>query len=161
MENCKANHILDISSHRRCFVRKDVLTNFANSQENTYVRVSLYQGIKPAPLLKRDSSASVFLGILQNFVNRVSDYYVKSIYIKVFLWKIVLWMLVPSKEELAKILKTANSFEVTYYKCGAGLQPGTSPVVSFSRIFSIHFVSSKIRPPVLYSYKLTTFNSNW
>ena len=85
MENCKANHILDRSSHRRCPVRKYILRNFANSQENTYVRVSLYQGIKLAPLLKRDSSASVFLGILQNFVNRVSDYYVKSIYIKVFL----------------------------------------------------------------------------
>ena len=31
--------------------------------------------------------------------------------------------------ELAKILKIANSFENIYYKCGAGLQPGTSPVV--------------------------------
>ena len=28
MENCKANHILDRSSHRRCSVRKDVLWNF-------------------------------------------------------------------------------------------------------------------------------------
>ena len=40
--------------------------------------------------------------------------------------------------QLAKKLKTTNSFENTYYKCGAGLQPGTSPVVSFSKIFSIH-----------------------
>ena len=38
--------------------------------------------------------------------------------------------------ELAKTL--AYSFENTYYKCGAGLQTGTSPVVSFSRIFSLH-----------------------
>ena len=29
MENCKANHILDRSSHRRCSVRKDVLRNIA------------------------------------------------------------------------------------------------------------------------------------
>ena len=29
MENCKANHILDKSSHRRCSVRKDVLRNLA------------------------------------------------------------------------------------------------------------------------------------
>ena len=29
VENCKANHILDRNSHRRCSVRKDVLRNFA------------------------------------------------------------------------------------------------------------------------------------
>ena len=38
--------------------------------------------------------------------------------------------------ELAKILTAlADLFENTYYKCGAGLQPGTSPAVSFSGIF--------------------------
>ena len=31
----------------------------------------------------------------------------------------------------------ANLFENTYSRCGAGLQPGNSPVVSFTRIFSI------------------------
>ena len=87
-------------------------------------------------------------------VNRVSDYHTKSIYIKVFLWIIVLRMLVPSK--ILRICKnTWNSKLVrkynTYYKWGAGLQPGTSPIVSFSRIFSIHFVSSKVRPPILFS----------
>ena len=46
-------------------------------------------------------------------------------------------MLMPQKYfEVAKI--QACSFENTYYKCGAGLQPGTSPVISFSRIFSLH-----------------------
>ena len=29
MKNCKANHILERSSHRRCSVREDVLRNFA------------------------------------------------------------------------------------------------------------------------------------
>ena len=38
-----------------------------NSQENTYVMVSLCQGLKPTPLLKRDSGTVVFLGILRNF----------------------------------------------------------------------------------------------
>ena len=31
---------LDRSSHQRCYVRKGVLRNFANSQENTGARVS-------------------------------------------------------------------------------------------------------------------------
>ena len=31
----------------------------------------------------------------------------------------------------------ANLFENTYSRCGAGLETGTSPVVSFSKIFSI------------------------
>ena len=62
-------------------------------------------------------------------------------------------MSVPSKIlKISKTLKTVNSFENTYYKCGAGHQLGTSPIVSFSRIFSIDLVSSKIRPPVLFSY---------
>ena len=60
--------------------------------------------------------------------NRVSDPYVRNVYVKVFLSIAVLWMLVPSK--------ITNSFENTYSTCGAGLQHGTSPVVSFSRIFS-------------------------
>ena len=41
-------------------------------------------------------------------------------------------MLVPSK-----IIKTANLFENIYGRCGAGLQPGASPIVSFPKIFSI------------------------
>ena len=41
-------------------------------------------------------------------------------------------MLVPSK-----IIKTANLFKNIYGRCGAGLQPGASPIVSFSKIFSI------------------------
>ena len=43
-------------------------------------------------------------------------------------------MLVPSK---MLYWKSANLFKNTYSKCGVGLQPGTSPVVSFSKIFSI------------------------
>ena len=117
--------------------------------------------------------------------NRVRDYYAKSIYIKVLQWIIVLWMIESHQKylELAKTLKIANSFENTYYKCGAGLQPRTSSVVSFSRdlfytlgtpsfrttweCYSIFFffffwlqcvknflsfVSSKIKPLVLFSY---------
>ena len=61
MDNCKANHILDRSSHRNCSVRNDVLRNFANSQENTYVGVSLCQGLKTSTLLKRGSDTGAFL----------------------------------------------------------------------------------------------------
>ena len=60
-----------------------------------------------------------------------------------------------------QILKTTNSFENTCYNGGAGLQPGTSPVVSFSRIFSIHFFTYKIRPPVLFSYKIRQQKQLW
>ena len=35
-----------ISSHRRCFVRKGVLRNLQNSQENTCARVSLAAGLR-------------------------------------------------------------------------------------------------------------------
>ena len=87
-------------------------------------------------------------------------------------------MLVPSK-----ISHQNNKFvRNTYNKCRAGFQHGTSPVVSFSRIFSKYleapenacysffwlqcvkleytlFVSSKIRRPALFSCKLITFNS--
>ena len=56
MENCKANHILQKSSHRRCSVRKDVLRNFAK-----FTGKHLCQGLKPATLLKRDSGTGVFL----------------------------------------------------------------------------------------------------
>ena len=142
MENCKANHILDRNSHRRCSIRKDVHRNFAKfTGKNTYVRVSLCQAcnfikkrlwhrcftVNFAKCLRTPFLQNTSGQLLLFRVNRVSDYYAKSIYIKVFQW---------------------------------GLQPGTSPVVSFSRIFSIHFLSSKIRPPVLFSYNLT-FNSNW
>ena len=45
----------------------------------------------------------------------------------------VLWMLGPSK----CFTETANLFENTYSRCGAGIHPGSSPVVAISRIFSI------------------------
>ena len=43
-------------------------------------------------------------------------------------------MLGPSKYIIETL---ANLFENTYSRCGAGIHPGSSPVVSFSRIFSI------------------------
>ena len=64
--------------------------------------------------------------------NRVSDHYARNFYVKVFLQIAVLWMLCHQKY----FIKTTNSFENTYSKCGAGLQHGISPIVSFSRIFS-------------------------
>ena len=64
--------------------------------------------------------------------NRVSDHYARNLYIKIFLQVANLWMSVP-----LKILHQNNKIvRNTYNKCGAGLQHGTSPVVSFSRIFS-------------------------
>ena len=43
-------------------------------------------------------------------------------------------MLVPSK---MIYWNTSKFIRKHYSRCGAGLQPGTSPVVSFSKIFSI------------------------
>ena len=46
MENCKANHVLDRSSHQRCYVRKDVIRNYAKfagkhlRQSNNYTPVN-------------------------------------------------------------------------------------------------------------------------
>ena len=53
MENCKPNHILDRSSHRRCSV-KDVLRNFAVN-------------LQAATLWIIDSGTGVVLWILRNF----------------------------------------------------------------------------------------------
>ena len=84
MDNCKANHILDRSSHRRCSAGKDVSEN---SQENTYVRVSLYQGLwhKCFPVNFAKFLITPFLqntsGRLLLFrVNRLCDYYAKHLY---------------------------------------------------------------------------------
>ena len=42
------------------------------------------------------------------------------------------------------LIKTKNSFENTYNNCGTGLQHGTSPVVSFSRIFAKYWEHLRI-----------------
>ena len=114
MENCKANHILDRSSHRRCSVRKDVLRNFAKFTGKHLCQGLLMSGPKACSFIKKrlwhrcfPVNFAKFLRtpFLQNTsgrlllfrVNRVSDYYAKSFYINVLLWIIVLWMLVPSK----------------------------------------------------------------
>ena len=113
MENCKANHILDRSSHRRCSVRKDVLRNFAKFTGKHLCQGLFMSGPKACNFIKKYTLAQVFSCEFFEFlrtpfwqntkqldlfrVNRVSDYYAKSIYIKVFPWIIVLWMLVPSK----------------------------------------------------------------
>ena len=114
MENCKANHILDRSSHRRCSVRKDVLRNFAKFTGKHLCQGLFMSGPKACIFIKKRLWHRCFPANFTNFlrtpflqnasgrlllfgVNRVSDYYGKSIYIKVFLWIIVLWMLVPSK----------------------------------------------------------------
>ena len=58
------------SSHRGCSVRKGVLRNLQNSQENTCARVSFLiklQGWYLQLYLKRDSGLGVFLWNLQNF----------------------------------------------------------------------------------------------
>ena len=53
--------------------------------------------IKFAKFLRKPFLQNTSGRLLLFRVNRVSDYYAKSIYIKVFPWTIVLWMLVPSK----------------------------------------------------------------
>ena len=59
MENCKANHILDRSSHRRCSVGKDVSEKkFRKIHRKTHMSGYLYI---------RASGTSVFLWILRNF----------------------------------------------------------------------------------------------
>ena len=46
MQNCKANHILDRSSHRRCSVRKDVLRNFAKfTEKHLCHKQHVYKGL--------------------------------------------------------------------------------------------------------------------
>ena len=114
MENCQANHTLDRSGHRRCSVRKDVLINFAKFTGKHLCQGLFMSGAKACNFIKQrlwhrsfpvNFAKVLRTPFLQNTsgqlllcrLNRVSDYYAKSIYIKVFLWIIVLWMLVPSK----------------------------------------------------------------
>ena len=108
MENCKANHILDRSSHRMCSVRKGVLRNFAKvtgkylcqSPFFNFIKKRLWHRCLPVNFAKYSRTSflqntSRRLPLLR--VNSVSDHYARSFYIKVFLWIIVLWTLVPSK----------------------------------------------------------------
>ena len=55
------------------FCKKGVLKNFSNSQENTCAEVSFNKiaSLRPAALLKRDSSEGVFPWILQDFLERL------------------------------------------------------------------------------------------
>ena len=111
MENCKANHILDRSSHRRCSVRKDVLRNFAKltgkhlcqglfmsgPKAGIFIKNRLWHRcfpVKFAKFLRTTFSQNTSGRLLLFRVNRVSDFYAKIIYIKVVQWIIVLWMLV-------------------------------------------------------------------
>ena len=65
---------LSRSSHRRCFVRKVVLRNFAKFT-GKHLRQSLFfnkvAGLWPTTLFKKDSGTDVFLWILQNFKEHV------------------------------------------------------------------------------------------
>ena len=114
MEICKANHILDRSSDTRYSVRKDVLRNLAKFTGKHLWQGLFMPGLNACNFIKKRPWHRCFrvnfakflrTPFLQNIsgrlhlfrINRVSDYYAKSIYIKVFLWIIVLWMLVPSK----------------------------------------------------------------
>ena len=91
MENCKANHILDRSSHRRCSVRKDVLRNFAKVIEKHLCQGLFMSGPKTCTIIKKRLWHRCFPGNLAKFlrtpflqntsgrlllfrVNRVSDY---------------------------------------------------------------------------------------
>ena len=51
-----------ISRHRRCYVTKDVLGNFAKIR-----RKHLCQSLLKKDLLKRDCGTGAFLGVFQNF----------------------------------------------------------------------------------------------
>ena len=54
---------------RRCSVKKSVLKNFQNSQENNCVRTSFHKSCKPRPatLLNNSSGIGVFLWISRKF----------------------------------------------------------------------------------------------
>ena len=113
MENCKANHILDRSGHRRCSVRKCVLRNFKRFTGKHLCQSLFLIKLQAAKFSRTSFLKNTFRRQHLFRVNMVSDYYARRIYIKVFLWIIVLWILVPSKYlELAKILKRlANLFK--------------------------------------------------
>ena len=83
--------------------------------------------------------------------SRVSYHYARNIYIKVFLYIVVLWMLGPSK----CFIETTNLFENTYRRCDPGIHPGSSPVVSISRIFSIRNTYFQEHLNVLFLFFLT------
>ena len=115
MINCKANHILDRSSHRRCSVRKDVLSqNFTKFTGKHLCQGLFMSGPEACNFIKNRLWYMCFCVSFLNFLRTpfsqktsarlhlfrviwVSDYYAKSIYIKVYLRIIVLKMLVPSK----------------------------------------------------------------
>ena len=97
IENCKANHILDRSSHRRCFVRKGVLRNLAKFTGKHLCQGLLMSGPKACNFIKKRLWHRCFpvnfvkflrIPFLQKTpgqlllfrVNRVNDYYAKSIY---------------------------------------------------------------------------------
>ena len=64
--------------------------------------------------------------------NRVSYYYARNIYRSFYKQ-----LLRRCQCDQKCFIETANLFENTHSRCSAGLQPGTSPVVSLSKIFSI------------------------
>ena len=138
-----------------------------NSQENTYVRVPLCQGLKHATLLKRDFGTGVFLWTCEIFkntsgrlllfrVNRLSDYYAKSIYIKVFLWIIVLWILVPSK--ILRISKFVRKY-LLQVRCRSSARNFTRSFILQDLFYTFFFFKNKT--PCSFFLKLITFNSNW
>ena len=60
MENCKANHILDRSSHRRCSLRKYVLRNFAKFTGKHLCQGLFISGPKACNFIKKDTLTQVF-----------------------------------------------------------------------------------------------------
>ena len=97
MENCKANHILDRSSHQRCSVREYILRNFAKFAGKYLCQGLFMPGPKACNFIKKRLWHRCFpvnfvkflkTPFLQNTsgwlllftVNEVSDYYAKSIY---------------------------------------------------------------------------------
>ena len=60
MENCKANHILDRSSHQRYSVRKDVLRNFAKFTAKHLCQGLFMSGPKVCDFIKK----RIWLGCL-------------------------------------------------------------------------------------------------
>ena len=95
VENCKANHILDRTSHGRCSVREDVLRNFAKFTGKHLCQGLFVSGPKACNFIKKrlwhryvranfakflrtsfSQNTSGRLHLLR--VNRVSDYYAKK-----------------------------------------------------------------------------------
>ena len=101
METCKANHILDRGSHRMCSVRKDVLRNFAKftgkhlceglfmlgPKACNFIKNRLWQvfPVNFATFLRTPFVENTSGRLLLFRVNRVSDFYAKSIYTNAFL----------------------------------------------------------------------------